>query len=527
MLFGSYAFIFAFFPIAAAGFYLLAAMPLKWRTTWLILCSFIFLGWIDAALMSILAVSIVFNFLCLSGILSNQNRPAVQSGFVVLGIGGDLSALCYYKYLFPFLTWLAEHGVPIAGHHGSVALPLGISFFTFTQIGYLIDCKAGLFKKKNFLEYALFVSFFPHLIAGPIYSHREIVPQFEDADKFRINAQNIAVGLTIFAFGLFKKSILADAFIPATSQTFSNAAGLSFAEAWFGVLCYSMQLYFDFSGYSDMAVGLARIFGVTFPANFDSPYKSRSIIEFWQRWHISLTQYLTIYVYNPLTLWVVRYRQARGFSVSRKAVATGFGFVSIVAAPTVLTTTVAGVWHGAGTKFLAYGLIHGMFLCVNHAWRTFGPKSNGPSANIYLTAVSLSGQTLITYLCVVSAFVFFRAHSLDDAISILKHLWWVRGSATTGAGGIIDRNSVRALGAAAIIVWCLPNTLQVLSNWSPTTTRIHEWRWPFPISESVSVRLAWLIQWKPTVAWGVAVGFVFTIALLALNGVTEFIYFQF
>jgi D-alanyl-lipoteichoic acid acyltransferase DltB (MBOAT superfamily) len=527
MLFGSYAFIFAFFPIAAAGFFLLTRVPLKWRITWLILCSFVFLGWLDATLVAVLMVSIAFNFLCLSGILNYPNRPAVQSGLIVLGIGGNLSALCYYKYLFPFLMWLSEHGVAIAGHHGSVTLPLGISFFTFTQIGYLMDCKAGLFKRKNFLEYALFVSFFPHLIAGPIYSHREIVPQFEDSNKFRINAQNMAVGITIFAFGLFKKSILADGFIPATSQTFSNAAGLYFVEAWFGVLCYSMQLYFDFSGYSDMAVGLARIFGVTFPANFDSPYKSRSIIEFWQRWHISLTRYLTIYVYNPLTLWAVRHRQLRGFSVSRRAVATTSGFVSVVALPTVLTTTVAGVWHGAGTKFLAYGLIHGLFLCVNHAWRTFGPKSNRSSGNRCLTVAVLFAQTLATYLCVVSAFVFFRANSLDDALAILRHLWWVSGNGTGGAGGIIDRNSVRALAGAAIIVWCLPNTLQVLSNWSPTTTRIHEWKLPFLLSEPVSLRLARLTHWEPTFGWGVAAGLIFTIALLALNGVTEFIYFQF
>jgi D-alanyl-lipoteichoic acid acyltransferase DltB (MBOAT superfamily) len=527
MLFGTYTFIFVFFPIVAAGFYLLSGGPRKWRVIWLLVCSLIFLGWISASLIAVLLISITFNFLCLSGILGNSSRPAIQSAFLGLGICGNLSALFYYKFLFPLLAWLAGHGVLFAAQQSSVALPLGISFFTFTQIGCLVDSKAGLFKKKNFFDYALFVSFFPHLIAGPIYHHREIVPQFEDSNKFRIVAQNMSVGLTIFIFGLFKKAVLADGFILTTSATFANTGALTFAEAWFGVLCYSMQLYFDFSGYSDMAIGLARVFGVKFPANFDSPYKSTSIIEFWQRWHISLTQYLTIYIYNPLTLWVMRYRQRHGYSVSRKAVATGVGFLSIVVLPTFMTTTVAGVWHGAGINFLAYGLIHGSFLCVNHAWRIFGPKMVASATNSFLALGTRLAKRLVTYLCVVSAFVFFRAHSFEDALAILKHLWWIGDDSVIGVGDIISRAAIRYFFLASIIVWCLPNTLQLLSNWSPTTTTIHAWGGPFPASESVAMQLKGLTNWKPTVGWSIVIGLVFTIALLALNGTTEFIYFQF
>jgi alginate O-acetyltransferase complex protein AlgI len=527
MLFASYPFLFAFFPIVAAGFYLLSRGPKTWRVIWLVIASFIFLGWINAGLATVLLVSITFNFLCLSGILANSNRSAVQSAFLTLGICGNLGALFYYKYLFPLLTWLIEHGAPIAFQHSAVALPLGISFFTFTQIGCLIDSKAGLFKKKPFLDYALFVSFFPHLIAGPIYHHRDIVPQFENPDTFRINARNIAVGVTIFAFGLFKKSVLADGFVLTTSQTFANAAGLSFGEAWLGVLCYSMQLYFDFSGYSDMAIGLARVFGITFPANFDSPFKSRSIIEFWQRWHITLTHYLTLYIYNPVTFLVVRYRQRHGYNVSRKATATSVGFLSIVVIPTVMTTTVAGVWHGAGASLLAYGLVHGFFLCVNHAWRTFGPKRDASAANRFLATGTRFAQVLVTYLCVVCAFVFFRAHSLDDALAILKHMFTMSGGSTEGAGGIVTRVAVRNLVGASIIVWCLPNVLQLVADWSPTTTKVHTWSPPFWVSEFASRQLVQLVQWRPSVRWGVAVGLVFTLALFALNGITEFIYFQF
>ncbi len=243
---------------------------------------------------------------------------------------------------------------------GSILLPLGLSFFTFTQLGYLLDCQQGVAKENSFANYVLFVTFFPHLIAGPILHHREMMPQFADLSIYKLKLPNLAIGLTLFTVGLAKKVMIADSLSPFVERAFSHSAGLDLISSWMGALSFSLQLYFDFSGYSDMALGLGVMFGVRLPQNFNSPFKSKSIIEFWQRFHMTLTRYLTLFLYSPIGLWVRRKRLARNLPVNNKALSTAGGFASMVAFPTLLTMFFAGVWHGAGFNFVIFGTLHGV-----------------------------------------------------------------------------------------------------------------------------------------------------------------------
>ena len=291
-----------------------------------------------------------------------------------MGVLGNILLLFYLKYLFPLMHWLDSFGWHLTSGTSGVILPLGISFFTFTQIGYLIDCQAGMVKDRNFRNYLLFVIFFPHLIAGPIVHHKEMIPQFANPDTYRLKAENIAVGLVLFVMGLFKKVVIADHFAPL-AQT-------AFVAGWPACFCglgrsvaYSLQLYFDFSGYSEMAIGLARMFGISFPANFNSPYKATSIIDFWQRWHMTLTRYLNLYLYNPIALSISRRRMAVGKPVSKQATKTMAGFASMVAFPTLVTMTLAGIWHGAGLSFsfsvCCMGHISASIMRRAHGYRSF------------------------------------------------------------------------------------------------------------------------------------------------------------
>jgi alginate O-acetyltransferase complex protein AlgI len=264
-------------------------------------------------------------------------------------------------YLAAVLWFLRVHGVADVALADPV-LPLGISFFSFTQIGFLVDCRQGQAREPSLLNYALFVSFFPHLIAGPILHHREIMPQFADPATWRLRGENIAVGSAIFLIGLLKKTLLADPLAPIASAGYADPAALTLFPAWHAALAYSLQLYFDFSGYSDMAIGLARLFNLRFPLNFNSPYQAQSIIDYWQRWHMTLTRWLMMYLYNPLALHMTRNRVRRGLPVDRNARTSLRGFVSMVALPTMVTIGLAGLWHGSAFTFVVFGLLHGVYL---------------------------------------------------------------------------------------------------------------------------------------------------------------------
>jgi D-alanyl-lipoteichoic acid acyltransferase DltB (MBOAT superfamily) len=498
MLFNSYIFLFAFLPVSLAGYFLAARLGHAASALWLIAASLFFYGWWNLAFLPVLLVSIGFNY----GASALIARSARKTLLLASAIGVNIAALFYYKYLTAVLAFLH------LAHPAGIALPLGISFFTFTQIGYLVDVAQGVAKDRGALRYLQFVTFFPHLIAGPILHNREIMPQFAAETTGRFSASDMAVGSAMFIMGLLKKTLLADPTALIAAPGFAHPATLGFFASWHTALAYSLQLYFDFSGYSDMAIGLARMFNIRFPLNFNSPYKAASIIDYWQRWHMTLSRYLNLYLYNPLALGIARRRMARGQGASRRDYATFGGFASLVAAPTIFTMFLAGIWHGAGLQFLVFGLLHAAYLTINHAWRIFRPtrpRGARPATHI--------GNIALTYMCVLVAAVFFRAGSCGDAIELLAGMAGLHGAGASAASTDILR-SVLWLGLLYLTVWFMPNTQQIMRHYDPALGRIQ----PGPFAALV---------WRPTLPWAIAAGLGASLGILALGGTTEFLYFQF
>lgn len=549
MLFNSNIFLFLFLPLAVVGYYLLAhRVGAFGAKIWLCVASFVFYSWWNPVFVLLLVGSIAFNY-CLSRFLRETEDDAGgahQTLLLAVGVAANLLLLFYYKYAFPLLAFFHELGWTQTDF-GSVALPIGISFFTFTQIGYLVDCREGLVRERGLVNYVLFVTFFPHLIAGPILHHREIMPQFADEATYRFKSENLAAGLTLFAFGLFKKVVLADSIAPWAEQGFAHPVATPMLESWSYVLAYSMQLYFDFSAYSDMAIALGILFGVKLPLNFNSPYKARGIIDFWQRWHMTLTRYLTLLLYNPISLWVASRRQRQGKPSGRKAAATPSGFGSMVVFPTLTTMLLAGVWHGAGLQFAIFGALHGVYLSINHAWRMFGPPPADPAAQSRL-ARHWSGfwPVALTYLGILVTQVFFRADNTRDALTLLAGMASLNG---TGLPLPIPLNDVPYLGPAqhwfldhaifvvaprdaynaltlpmanylllglglAVIAFGAPNVYQIMGQWSPALTQVHS-------------KLKSALLWRPTLPWALGCSALMFWASTRMDHAARFLYFQF
>jgi D-alanyl-lipoteichoic acid acyltransferase DltB (MBOAT superfamily) len=381
------------------------------------------------------------------------------------------------------------------------------------------------------LEYVLFVTFFPHLIAGPILHHREIMPQFAKKETYSLNWNNISIGISIFIIGLAKKVLIADQLAPVVNDVFRHTAEKHVLEAWCGVLAYSLQLYFDFAGYSEMALGSARMFNVKFPANFDSPYKSKNIIDFWQRWHISLTRYLTLYLYNPVSLWIMRRRAAKGLTLLRAEETTLEGFLMMLVLPTMYTIILAGVWHGAGFQFLIFGFLHGFYLCVNHAWRLFGPKTAKTPGSYRSSWFDGVWKWGLTFLSVMIAQIFFRAKNATDAWQLIQcMIGRGTGDSPGGSMGVVESildflgvpvpywdysNSLITLAVGFVFVLVLPNVLQLFEKEEASLTKLR------------SAPAFFSFQWQPNILWGFLLGMLFLVTLLMVTGNSEFLYFRF
>lgn len=386
MLFNSYPFIFLFLPVVLAGFYLCSTLKQSTLAkAWLLVASLAFYSYWDIRFLPILISSILFNFAMGNAIYSLDK---FKKAALLIGISCDLLLLFYFKYVNFFLSSFTSQLVL------EVGLPLGISFFTFTQIAYLVDVYKGEADKEGFINYALFVTIFPHLIAGPILHHKEMISQFKNPRMLLPTGQNFADGLFLFSVGLFKKVIIADYLAKFISPIFDTPAeAISLLPAWFGAICYTLQLYFDFSGYSDMAVGLGLFFNMRLPINFNSPYKADSIIDFWRRWHMTLSTFLRNYLYIPLG--GNRYnRQLRNL---------------------FLTMVLGGLWHGAGWTFILWGACHGLFLTINHLWR---------KVDIKIPLFAAKGLTLLS---VILAWVLFRSPTVEKAFSIFKGMAGMNG----------------------------------------------------------------------------------------------------
>jgi alginate O-acetyltransferase complex protein AlgI len=513
VLFNSNLFLYGFLPIALAGFYAVAHVDgARGARIWLCLASLVFYGWWKPPLVLLLMGSIAFNYfasLQLGGGVGRVSRR--QDMILTAAIAANLALLFYYKYLFAVLGFLRGIGWTTQDAD-PIILPIGISFFTFTQIGYLVDCRQGVVRDRSLLNYALFVTFFPHLVAGPILHHREVMPQFANDGTYKFRVENIAVGLTLFTIGLAKKVLLADSVAPWAETGFADVQHLHLVHAWTVALAYSMQLYFDFSGYSDMAIGLGIMFAIRLPLNFNSPYQSMSIIDFWQRWHITLTRYLTLLVYNPLALQVARFRQHAGLAVNRQAATTPSGFVSMIAYPTIATTLLAGIWHGPALQFIAYGLLHGVFLSVNHAWRLFRRPFVVPESLRAAAVYSIAWRVTLTYCAVLLAEIVFRASSVSDAAALVGSMTGFHGSGFPLSVPDASHGAlVLVLGGVA---FGFPNVYQMLNDWSPALTRVKPLRRQFPV-------------WRPTWTSAAALGALLAVAALCCEGTTQFLYFQF
>ncbi|MGB0712495.1 MAG: MBOAT family O-acyltransferase [Gammaproteobacteria bacterium] len=522
MLFNSHVFVFLFLPLVLAGFFLLSRRSGRAAMAWLVIASLFFYGYWNPWFLFLLLGSISGNYL-LGLRLTQAHRTGSGHARILLwsGITANLGLLGYFKYKAFFLENLAllsGHGFDAA----EVFIPLAISFFTFQQIAYLADAYAGQAEDHDPLTYTLFVSFFPQLIAGPIVHHREMMPQFQKSSTYAFDAGNFTAGLTLFSIGLFKKVVIADGIGEFSDFVFAGAAAgddLTALEAWIGALAFTFEIFYDFSAYSEMALGLARMFNITLPLNFNSPYKAANIIDFWRRWHITLSRFLRDYLYIPLG------GNRRGKSRRHLNL--------------MLTMLLGGLWHGAGWTFVIWGALHGFYLIINHAWSALSAgwlfKPSGHAWRIF-------AHTL-TFLAVVVAWVFFRAPDMETALRVLRGMAGFNGfilPATyefqlgpiaswvqyvgIGFGPVPNYPGVRALIWIALLVFvsvALPNPLHMLRDLISLD--------PHDQADLDSRGiLARYLRWRFSTAWGLAMGLILAAALLALGeSPQEFIYFEF
>jgi D-alanyl-lipoteichoic acid acyltransferase DltB (MBOAT superfamily) len=478
MLFNSYPFIFVFLPIALAGYFWLGRFSNLAPVVWLALASLVFYSVSNWQFVGLLLASVAFNYFIGWLLIAKQLRAATRFAVLTAGVAGDLVVLATFKYAGFFaanLNALFSTGIVV-----NILLPVGISFYTFTQIAFLVDAYRGNVARYALPHYALFVTYFPHLIAGPILHHKDMIPQFESERTKRPDPHLILCGLIIFAIGLFKKTCLADGIQPLVAPAF-GANTPSFDQAWIGALAYTFQLYFDFSGYSDMAIGISLMFGIFLPLNFNSPYKAASIIDFWRRWHMTLSQFLRDYLYIPLG----GNRHGRTLR-----------YVNLM-----ITMLLGGLWHGAAWTFVAWGALHGAYLCVNHAWSNYGPAVAPRFAR-----VGNAAAFVLTFVSVVVAWVFFRADSISSATFVLSRM----ADPTNIVFGRGEIANAMFIAVYAAIAWIAPNTQAVMGYDHKNRT----------VGENIN---GWLRRPGFLTAAAAALAF----GVLGISQHSEFIYFRF
>ena len=491
MLFNSQIFLFLFLPITATGFiYLVRAGWVKGALIWGVFASLFFYGWWNPPYVLLIIASMVFNY-TIGLSISKLHDRRVSEQILATGITINLVTLGYFKYYNFFaanLTQILEHDYSV----DQILLPLAISFFTFQQIAFLVETYRNQSQFPDIVSYSFFVSFFPQLIAGPIARHYEILPQITQTLRKQVNQQNVLIGLSIFTIGLFKKVAIADRLAESINPIYESSKTVDvvqFWEGWTATFGYYFQIYFDFSAYSDMAMGLGLIFGVRLPQNFNSPYKVTSIIDFWRCWHITLSRFLRDYLYIPLggsRMGAVRYYRNL-----------------------LVVMILGGLWHGAAWSFVLWGTVHGILLILNHIWRKFAAER---------FVDSLTWNTLawgLTTVCVALTWVLFRTETVSSTFEIYKAI-----SGLNGAGSLEAHYEPLAL-IAVLWLWvlALPNTIEFFGK------RIaHE---HFGIAYSTERRSLIRLAWSPTKTWSAIFALLFFWSAINVQDVAEFIYFQF
>ena len=518
MLFNSSTFLFLFLPVTLAGF--VACERLRsgvWARAWLLAASLVFYGWANPAALRLLLPIVAINYFVGSALL----RPDLRGGKILLwcGVAMNLLVLGYFKYA----NFLVENLNGVLQSHyfvSRILLPLGISFVTFMQIAWLVAASRKEALPCSLFEYLLYATFFPQIVSGPIVYQKETVPQFRTRRDAATRDADFCVGATLFTMGIAKKVLVADTIAPWATQVFwavGEGKPVSLVAGWIGALAYTFQLYYDFSGYSDMAIGTARLFGIRLPLNFNSPYQAASISDFWRRWHMTLSRFLRDYLYIPLGG-----SRCGGFRRS---------------ANLFTTMLLGGFWHGAGWTFLLWGGLHGAYLVTNHAWTTFLESRDGRFPGSALFAGW--GGRLLTFLAVIVAWIFFRASHFTDGCRLLAGMSGANGLVLSGDplfyrsapairaffttfGATVDPQTimVAALLLLAVIACFFPNSQQLLAGYSPALVTYGKRIEPHGWTERGG-------GWCPSAAWLAATVLVFLWSLLNMSNVSSFLYRDF
>jgi alginate O-acetyltransferase complex protein AlgI len=508
VLFSSFIFVLVFLPASLLIYFGCSKISSKASLLALLALSSIFYAWGNPVYLLLIFASVLFNYYAAKKIQQNKSKWLIG-----LVIGANILLLGVFKYTNFFVQNINDlFSVSIA--YQNISLPLAISFLTFHQIWFLVGTYKGSGGFPTLLEFANYITFFPHLIAGPIVRHTDYLPQLACPSTYSASMKNLSVGSTIFILGLFKKTVLADPAGTIADHVFgllSQGVSPNLIEAWMGVFAYSFQIYFDFSGYSDMAIGLARMFNIYLPANFLSPYQSQSIIEFWRRWHISLSTFLKEHLYIPL-------------GGNRKGSVRRYSNL-------LITMLIGGLWHGASWTFVVWGGLHGMYLAVNHLLRAFRP--NPLITNRWIR------QAFVFFLVSI-AWIFFRAETFSEAMRMLHSMF--DPSALALPAQVIDFANhtfgislalptaftfpIRELLEAFLILavlFCVafffPNTYEWMAYFRPAKY----------FQKSPLAKSNWFkkVCWKPTLAYMVIIFILFTVAFGRIDSQHEFIYFRF
>ena len=495
MLFNSYIFLFAFLPLSLVLYYWLRRSSGKELAfLGLVICSLVFYAYWKLEYLPLLLFSIVGNYA--AGYFLSNKQNTHRKAVLITGIISNLSLLIYFKYT----NFLIQNITLITGDDYSsinIVLPLAISFFTFQQIAYLVDTYKGEAEEYSFSHYCLFVTFFPQLIAGPIVHHKEMLPQFVDDNKKHFDSALFVEGSIQFILGLFKKVVIADNAALYATPVFTAAdqgLPLTMPEAWIGVLAYSFQLYFDFSAYSDMAIGVGKMFGINLPKNFNSPYKATSVVDFWRRWHMTLSRFLRDYLY--IALGGNRHGNTRRY-------------INLF-----LTMLLGGLWHGASWNFVLWGGLHGTYLIINHGWEKVKKRLN---LSVFESKLYKFISIFLTFYAVIHAWVLFRAVTFSGAMEIFRASYDIKTLYTSSGEAFVYLNNpfmaIITLALCALIAFTLPNSQEFVES-----KRLKQ------VLEERS-KIQWQINAKWTVRFGVPLLLVISVA--SMNKVSEFLYFQF
>jgi len=521
MLFSSFVFIFGFLPIAL----LLVFGTGRWKSLaklMLTLLSLGFYAWWRPIHLPLLLGSIVFNFFVGDRIQKahDADRAASVKAWLIFGLIVDVALLGWFKYanfVADNLALLFGEGVTLP----KIILPLAISFFTFQKVAYLIDSARGQAHRMSFLDFSLFASFFPQLIAGPIVHYKEIVPQIQGPLFARWIARNMMVGLVIFAIGLFKKTVIADPLSDHVAALFKLAQSgqpMSVAAGWMAAITFTLQLYFDFSGYSDMAIGLARMFGIKLPLNFHSPLRAPSILDYWRRWHMTLQRFITAYIFQPLALPLARLAAERDLPAWP-------AFATATALPAFLTFVIVGIWHGAGWTFVLFGVLHATYVCINEYWRARRNQKKRRLRKLKQAMPEpgrgeMACYHIITLLAVMFGNVMFRAPTVHDTMTVWGAMTGFGGSIAAATAPWVFEPLIMLMTVVGIlIVFLMPNTQQIMGRFNPA----YNWQdW----KDEAPALLRW--QWRPSTFGIVFAGVALFFGLMFIQrGQAIFLYFNF